>query len=73
MSSSKSPERQFLHDIATPLGTAMFLLDILQEKMSARGPGDEDLEHLNGAIEALQKLKQHIVQRRQALTSAQSS
>ena len=49
-------ERKFLHDIASPLGTAIFLLDMTLEDMAKR-PGIDPME-LDQVKQAYQSLKQ---------------
>ena len=53
---SDTNERKFLHDIASPIGTALFLLDMTVEDMAKR-PG-VDAGELDQVKQAYQSLKQ---------------
>ncbi len=64
-----SDERQFLHDLASPLGTAVFLLDIVIEDLKARlGAADsEELKHLATIHQQMERMRQMLGARRQLL------
>ncbi len=64
----KNPERKFLHDLATPLGTAMLLTDIILEDIQTRADIDpEDVMKLGDIYKALEKIKSLIYERREIL------
>jgi hypothetical protein len=61
-------ERAFLHDLATPLGTAMLLADSLLEDVKNRPSVDpDDLFRLENIFQSLEKLDCLIKDRRQNL------
>lgn len=61
-------ERAFLHDLATPLGTAMLLADSILEDVKARSNVDpDDLFRLENIFQSLEKLDCLIKDRRQTL------
>lgn len=65
---SESDEREFLHDLASPLGTATYIaeavLDSLDERTVKEFPELEQLQQLH---EALQKMKSKLNERREVL------
>ncbi|MGE3974106.1 MAG: hypothetical protein AB7F59_06225 [Bdellovibrionales bacterium] len=63
-----SDERQFLHDMATPLGTAMLLTDSYIEDVKAR-PNviSEEVNQLTEIYAALEKLNKLLMMRREVL------
>lgn len=64
----ESDERKFLHDIASPLGTAMFLMDVLLDSLRDRAAVNPDeLEQATQVCQALEKARQMLKDRRQAL------
>ena len=61
-------ERKFLHDIANPLGTAMFTLDSAIEDLSEKPePNLESILQLQQVRTALEKVKVILRDRRQIL------
>lgn len=54
-------ERKFLHDLASPLGTAVFIMDALTETFS--GSADEKVM-ISQAQEALDKVQKLLQERR---------
>ena len=63
-----SDEREFLHDIATPLGTAMLLADSLLEEIQERKEADpDDVMRLGEIYKALNHLQELLVGRREIL------
>jgi hypothetical protein len=63
-------ERTFLHDLATPLGTAMLLADSILEDVRTRPSVDpDDLMRLENIFQSLEKLDCLIRDRRQDLIS----
>ena len=63
-----SDEREFLHDIAGPLGTAIFVLDgLLDDVQSRPGANSDDIVQLTEIYTALEKLKTYLQERREIL------
>lgn len=63
-----SDEREFLHDVATPLGTAMFLTDSALEDIQARPDADpDDIMRLGKIFQALEQIKMLLSERREFL------
>lgn len=61
-------ERQFLHDIAGPIGTAMFLLDATLDTTQNRVDADPDeIAQLGQVYQALEKVKKLLQERREVL------
>lgn len=61
-------EREFLHRIATPLGTALFLVDLLLDNMQSRKDCDPtELKHLGNALKALDEIRHLLSSRRDVL------
>ena len=68
MSVNESEERKVLHDIAGPLGTAMFLLELVVEIMNeSPNSNPEGLEQIGKVGEALEKAKKVLHERREVL------
>jgi|GEM_PF-3283953 len=61
----KITERQFLHDIGSPLGTALFLVDTLLEMAKEKGEENVEFMQLTSILEALNKARTLIEERRQ--------
>lgn len=59
-------EREFLHSMATPLGTAMLVLDALIESANRDG-SESDVKELLLAQKAMEKLKELLQNRRSVL------
>jgi uncharacterized protein (DUF1800 family) len=68
---TKSPERKFLHDIASPLATAIFLIDILLEKFKAEQPDCADVSQLSTVMESLLQIKSKLTTRRETILGEQ--
>jgi hypothetical protein len=63
-----SDERQFLHDMASPLGTVIFVADSLLEIMQSGPNADpEAIFQIKEMCEALEKLKNILSDRREVL------
>jgi len=63
-----SNEREFLHDLATPLGTAMFLTDSTLEDFQARPDAEpDDIMRLGEIFQALEQIKMLMSERREIL------
>jgi hypothetical protein len=68
MSEDGSDERTFLHDLASPLGTAMFLTDSVLDGVQSRpGVDPDELMQLGQIFEALEKMKKMLQDRREIL------
>jgi hypothetical protein len=70
MSRKEGAERKFLHDIAGPLGTASFVMDMLLESFGS-GPGAdaEQIGMLEQIKKAIEQMKALLVERRNMLPS----
>ncbi len=63
-----SNERKFLHDIASPLGAAIFLLDMTVEDMVKRtGANPEELNQIKQAFDSLKQIQALLEAKRDAL------
>ena len=63
-------EREFLHDLATPIGTALFLVDCMMDRMQSRADVCEDERvELTKIYEALRKITKMLHNRREVLIS----
>lgn len=60
----KSPERKFLHDIASPIGTALFWVDLMLDPNNSSG---EVRKHLESIRDSLMASKALIEERRKHL------
>ena len=73
MSEIKNDEKSFLHDLASPLGTAMLLtqsvLDNLQSQSTIQ---PDDIDGLNEAYNALKEIKE-MLQNRRSIVLAQEN
>jgi hypothetical protein len=65
--SHKSAERQFLHDIASPIGTAIFQTDMLLEETS--GKNRENQEQIGTIMTALLTVKSLLEERRKTIAN----
>jgi hypothetical protein len=64
-------ERVFLHDIASPLGAAMFIMDSVIDDLKDRPiPDEEAIQQLVQVQQALEKLKLILQNRKQTLVDA---
>ena len=64
----ESDERKFLHDIASPVGTALFVVDMVLDSMGSRSDvSAEELTQIKQVYEMLEKIKKTIEQRREVL------
>lgn len=66
-SENGSDEREFLHDLASPIGTSIFLIDAVLEAMQTRNSDPDDLLRLADAYQELQKVKKLLQGRREIL------
>jgi hypothetical protein len=65
-----SDEREFLHDIASPIGTAILLGDSLLEDFQNRSTTDpDDLTRLVGIFQSLEKIQGLLEERRATLVN----
>ncbi len=66
--SVSSDEKKFIHDISSPLGTAICRLDVAIEDLRAQPAADPGcLEQIEKAYGSLQKARQLLEARRQLL------
>lgn len=67
-SGNGSDEREFLHDLASPIGTAIFLVDAALDNMQSRADANsDDVMQLVDAYQALEKVKKILQERREIL------
>ena len=69
---NKSLERKFLHDVSTPVGSALFLTDILMESMRSENPDHPGLKQMTDLMDALTTVKHLIDVRRAEVIEEQS-
>lgn len=68
MNSNRSDEQKFLHDIASPLGTAMLIMDMLLSDVQNRSDVAPDkLLQMGQIYGALEKVKKILEDRREAV------
>lgn len=68
MSDNGSDEREFLHNLASPLSTALFLVDALLDSVQKRATGDPgELEQVIKIYKSLDKIKNLLKDRREEL------
>jgi hypothetical protein len=61
-------ERKFLHDIASPLGTAIFLVDAFLEDLTSKPNPDADgMAQVSAIYQALQSIQKLLQERRETL------
>ncbi len=60
-------ERKYMHDVATPLGVAVFLVDAVLEDLQSQGVSQDSLAQLNKIRDALNKVTAMLHQRREVL------
>jgi hypothetical protein len=68
---SISDERQFLHDIASPVGTALLMLELISRKLTQQttyGVKTPDAEQIRVVVESLEKVRDLITERRAYLS-----
>ena len=68
-SENECDERKFLHDLASPVGAAIFIGDSLLESMQSRSPTAhiDDLEQMKEMCTVLDKLRTSLNNRREVL------
>lgn len=73
-----SEERKFLHDISTPLATALFVVDSLSDSLKERAEAEGatqtskmELDQAQRIAAALMKIKLQIEARRHTLVAAE--
>lgn len=67
-SSNGSDEREFLHELASPLGTAIFVIDAVIDTVQSRpGVDPDELIQLAEIFQALEKMKKLLQGRREVL------
>jgi hypothetical protein len=65
---NENSERKFLHDFATPLATALLLMDLILEDVQNRSSSDpDDLMRLKEIYQALENLNNMLQGRRTIL------
>lgn len=60
-------ERAFLHEIASPLGSAVLMLDIVIESARSRPESEKTLKELKMTQKALERMKELLQSRREIL------
>lgn len=73
MTTEAEDERKFLHDIASPIGTALFLLDAIVEVSQSQALSAEDLELVKKAFDSLIRVKELLHDRRSTLLAREDS
>ena len=64
----ENDERKFLHDIASPLATAIFLLDAVMDSHQERPDASErEITHTKQLIALMDRIKKMIEERRATL------
>jgi hypothetical protein len=64
----ENEERKFLHDIASPVGAAIFVLDMVLDSMKSRADANPDeLTQTQQVFDLLDKIKNAIEERRKIL------
>lgn len=71
-------ERKFLHDLASPLGTTMFLIDAHLETLRERAGADpaqqlQDIQQVEKIYAAVEKVRAILNARREALVQEAGS
>ena len=66
--SENSPERKFLHDISTPVGTALFLTDLMLETLKEENSAH--LDQMTSIFQALTMARKMIEERRETIIKA---
>ncbi len=70
----ENPERKFLHDIASPVGTALFVLDMLLENMNSRKDASpEELTQAQQISDLLAQIKKAIENRRATIIQQEAT
>ena len=69
---NQSDEREFLHDLASPLGTAIFLTDVVLERIQNKVevPSEavkEEIQRIGQIYESLNKISKMLQERREIL------
>jgi hypothetical protein len=65
---TETAERKFLHDIASPVGTAIFVLDMVLDSMKSRTDANAaELAQTQQVFEVLNQIKKAIDERREVL------
>jgi len=73
MSEPSTSERKFLHDLSSPLATALFLADVLAENLPAGSTlSTEDAQQLKTLLAELERVKTLIQKRRETLIQSES-
>lgn len=68
MSDDGSDEREFLHNLASPLSTAIFLVDAALDNIQSRPEANaDDVMQLVDAYQALERVKMLLQERREIL------
>lgn len=66
MGFNESSEREFLHNLASPIGAAVFLTEAILDGMQSRsGVDPDDLLQIRHIYEALEQVKKLLQQRRE--------
>jgi hypothetical protein len=68
MNTNENDEREFLHDLASPIATALFITDAVLEGIQARSHTDpEELIQVKQLYDALEKARSLLHERRETL------
>lgn len=68
MTQDGSDERAFLHDLASPIGAALFLADMILDGMQSRPGVDQDeLQQVLKLHQSLERVKKCLAERREIL------
>jgi hypothetical protein len=71
---ANTDERKFIHDIASPLGSAIFILDMALETMkSTANSNSEEWVQIQQVADILSQLKKKLEDRRELLISKTDS
>lgn len=65
----KIPERKFIHDIASPLSTAMFMAEILRDEIAANPAQEAELKTVDGLYASLEAIRLLLQARRDVLVA----
>lgn len=71
---SQKEERKFLHDVASPLAAAIFVIDMLKDEAEEKsGPDSREAKQARQVHELLLRMKTLVEERRAALTQSGDS
>lgn len=69
----ENKERKFLHDISSPVGTAIFVLDMVMDDLQSTSPESPSLPRIQQAYALLEQIKSSIEGRRKEILSEAAS